>query len=406
MLLFFLSNAFALLPDPPIDNMTSLNSVAIASLQGNFLSSLSKSLPTTNNPIEAADARLIKLDPSVDNFISDKKPPKILWVWAENHADEVNEAADLQSCTDGINLKFKSKTLSSLLSVSFIGVNKNITDPTQLGLDLPFSSEELSSARPHDNLTVSLSGEFNFLYDRTVLHYRYLPCSETGSEGICVPSCDLYDISSDVVSFSIPFSSNLSYEVEGGNVLFFLSSPVLREQWYLNNKFNNIVFSNRVFYKSSANVNGEDIGNATAYLFNFHNDNFGIYYIESIKSVNTSNNPRMEFKEDSVLVSPTQIELNNDSFSYIYQINSTYNGIGKNNASLVLVDRFSNTFEIKEEITSRFLSFNGNINENVRADQDPVNRPSLLKKEDKIQNIIITIGAIGVFLFIVLKKSF
>ena len=402
-LIIILGLSFALFSDPPIANMTELNNAALSGLQNNYLAQLPKSSPTIINPIEAADAKLIKLDPSIDNFISADKIPKIIWVWAEKHADEVNQPGDLQKCVDGANLRFKSKTFSPVLTVSFRSVNKTIVNPNRFDVDIPFSNKELNMASAYDNISVSLSGQFNFAYYKTTLHYRYLPCSEQGSKGICVPSCDLYSIEDSIVNFSRKFYSSINYTVEGGKTLFFLLAPVLREQWYKNNKFNNLAFSNRVFYKARAKLNDEEIGMASIYTFDLSSDNLGIYYI---RTFNLSNNNSIMLKESDGLFFPKPLEKQNDSFAYLYQINSTYSAIGKNNLSIVLFDRFLNSFEHDEEIASRALSAEGNKVESsdIIAEQDKV-RPSLPYKQDNLSSAIIGIGSIAILVFIVLKKA-
>ena len=398
-LLLSFSISFAQLSDPPIDNMTFLNSEALSNLQSNYLNQLPKSTPSINSPIEAADARLIKLDPSVDNFISAEKPPKLIWVWAEKHAEEVNLAADMESCNDGVNLRFKSMSINPVIEFLFNSNNKMINDSSSFSIDLPFSTEELSITAPYQNITISLSGEFNFLYDRTVLHYQYLPCSEGGAAEGCVATCELYSVESDVASFSRQFSSVLNYNVEGGNTLFFLTKPVLREQWYRNNKFNNIVFSNRVFYKAVASFNDENISNTSIYDFDIYNDSLGIFYIKTLNKNNT-NSTNLLMSEEIDLFSPHTIQQQSYSFSYLYQVNTTYAGVGENNITLRMVDRFLNSFDSKNEINSRMLSLDG-----ATGDGYSQSRPSLNPTNNALTNVIVGTGVLGIFLFLVLKKS-
>ncbi|MBS3068224.1 hypothetical protein J4450_05955 [Candidatus Micrarchaeota archaeon] len=394
LILFLLCTiAFAQFLDPPIHNMTSLNNEALLNLQNNYLNQLTKSTPTISNPVEAADAKLIKFDPAVDNFISAENQPKLIWIWAEKHAEEVNIAADLQSCTDGINLRFNSRTINPNIEFLFNGNNKTTNDSSTFSIDIPFSIEELS-ATPNQNITVSLSGEFNFLYDRTVLHYQYLPCSEGGVEEGCVATCELYSINSDIANFSRQFSSVLNYTVEGGNNLFFLTKPVLREQWYRNNKFNNLVFSNRVFYKSVILFNDEEISNTSIYNFDLYNDSLGIFYIRTTNK-SEANITYILMKENTGLFSPHTLQQSNSSYSYLYQINTTYVGIGENNITLLMVDRFLNNATKIEQINSRMLSLDGS---------SKIARPSLVFNSAVISNIIIGVGILGVFLFIILRK--
>lgn len=404
-ILFLISVSFALFSEPPVNQMTGQNNASAPLLQNSFLTHLPKSMPTVSNPIEAADAIIVKLDPSVDNVVSDKNPPRILWVWAEKHAEYINQLPDLQRCFDGVTLIYNSKTVSSTIKVSFKGETRSMRNPGSGYLDLPFSPAELATAGPYEKMTISLSGEFNFLYDRTILHYKYLPCSEQGGQGVCVPSCDFYSMETGVANFSRPFSSSMAYTVEGGNVLFFLASPVLREQWYRNNRFDNLAFSNRMFYKSAFLLNGLEISNASLYAFDLYNDDIGVWYIKSVNLANKSSG--MAFAEKLVRVSPNQIQRTNDVFSYLYQANASYSGLGKNNATLALFDRFLNQYENSEEITSRMLSLNSDTMETGEPVMNQsVARPSLAYKEEKLTGIIINIGIIGVFLLIVLKRLF
>lgn len=402
ILFLFFSIGFAQFFDPPITNLTSLNDAALQNLQNTYLIQLPKSPPTIDNPIEAADAMLIKLDPSVDNFISAEKLPKLIWVWAEKHAEEVNIPADLQSCTDGVNLRFKSRTINPHIEFLFNGNNRTVND-SSFSIDVPFSTEELSVNAPYQNISVLLSGEFNFLYDRTVLHYQYLQCSEGGAAEGCVPSCELYSIDSDIANFSKKFSSNLTYVVEGANTLFFLTKPVLREQWHRNNLFDSLVFSNKVFYRSVILFNEEKISNTSIYDFDLYNDSIGIYYIKTINKSDDVNDTSTIMKESTGLFSPHTIQNQVYSYSYLYQVNATYRGVGKNNITLLLIDRFLNNATKKEQINSRTLSLDGVPREG--SSSTDFTRPNIISNNQTITSVIVGVGILGVFLFIVLRKA-
>ncbi len=420
LLLLLAHLAFSLsYKEPPIENMSRLNSEALANpqaMQSNFLSGLQKSTATVGDPIEAAGAKLIKLDPSVDDAVSDGLPPKVIWVWAESHAQSVSQSPDLQKCSDGITLDFKERTISALFNFS-LGSQSRTSASTELMLDVPFSAQELGAAGPYENLSVTLDSELDFIYGKTTYHYVYLPCSEGGGKDICVPECVLYSINAGEANFSRKFHSAMNYTVESGQVLFFLSKPVLGEQWYRNNLFDALAFSKRIFYKAVAKMNDEEIGNATSYLFDFYNDSLGIYYIKTVGDRKGNNSILAEHRS---IFYPKTIENASDRFSYLYEINSSYSGIGKNNLTVILFDRFGKSFRKTYEIKSRALTYGGNKVEAISSKLDagdkeglwsgvlsPENaRPSAPYLQNNLTSVIIGIGILGIFLFIVFRKVF
>ena len=406
----FFGIIYATLPDPPIEDMIALNAAAISNLQNAYLSQLPHHTPDFNDPIEAAGAALIKLDPAVDSSISSSRPPKTIWVWAEKHADTVSAVVtNSQGCQDSYFLKFVSKFVSFPIKFSFRGSTRTTQDPDSFYFDIPFSKNELDAADPYDRLSVDLTGKFDFYYDRLINYYSK-SCSDTdqGEVCICVPSATV----EDVKVYSKPFSSTLSYEVEAGNVLFLMNAPLLREQWFRNDKFNNIALSKRIFYKSDIIRNQEKVASASIYEFDYFADKLGIHYIKSLLIADPQFKDGITaFKEDKALVFPKQLEEKDEKFGYVYQTNFTYSGIEKNDLELDMHDRFLNVFEKKELINSRLLSYEKDgVEDNLNLESVPekINpesiRPSLAIPEQNTNFAILEIGLIFVFIIILLKR--
>ena len=203
----------------------------------------------------------------------------------------------------------------------------------------------------------------------------------------------------------VPILTHNSFFVAGKNKLFFLHAPILREQWYRNNKFDVIVLSQAPLYHVETYLNGNISKNLSIRNFDIVSDGYGIQYILSNVSNSTCESDS-QYQESEVLagaVTPTQLEQDSHSFAYIYEFNSTYDGLGMNTLSLIVTDYFLDSEEHQEEILSRRLSYDSSITEtgDLVSSNISNSRPSIAFRNDKLNIFHISLGLVGLMLILV-----
>ncbi len=370
-----LSIAFSPFLDPPFDEVHITNGNVSSTLQETFLSQNERS-PTIDDPIRSVGGTILTADPSVDQSISIDHIPMVIWVTGEEHEDSLVQEPDFVACTDGTTLTFVSQNQSLHLNFTYNGISKIIDNLTSFEVEVPFNESELAVPETPQNLTITLEGSYYFTYDAHINHYQYLTCSD--EEGVCVPSCDLYSVEDTTETFERPINASLVYNVESGSALFFLSRPILREQWYRNNQFNVITAAKRIFYRAEVFLDGNSTGSAQLYEFNITTDEYGIAHIVSIPSTLNKTIVFSEFNQSIVLY---PLQATNETLSRVYQINSTYTGIGEHVLLLILTDRFLTQFNTSEVIVSRLLTVNKNHTENDEIQENrSIARESMIEE--------------------------
>lgn len=350
--IFFLFLVFPLLfssyINPPFNETQDHNNVILANISERYLNLANKNQTSFEDPIAFAKGELLLLSPSVDNRISADNLTTLLWVWAEEHEKQIWEKDAEDGCND--KLVFSDFALIGTISFMFQNITKNmsIDKNTPFNISVPFSQEELNKTSGTDALLTNLSGQFVFSYVHEI------------RKCVGFPICGCAKIDEEEVEFVKSFSSELNYTVEGGSVLFFLTTPLLREQWFRNNHFDNIVFSKRLFYKGDIKLNNVEIASFSFYMFNITEDKYELWRILSIQNYSSIN---MTSEEYNATITPTPLEQENETFIYLNMFNTSYNGIGINNLTLVLTDHFLNSVEKKSEIASRVISYNQNNSE-------------------------------------------
>ncbi|MBI5051563.1 hypothetical protein HZC08_02275, partial [Candidatus Micrarchaeota archaeon] len=186
-------------------------------------------------------------------------------------------------------------------------------------------------------------------YNYTVLDKNPL---SVGNSTIC-------DGNPEKQEYAVAITRNANYSVEGGPVRFFLSAPLLNEQWYQNNHFDNLILTKRKIYDAEIYLNNKSTGYSEIYRFGVSTDSLGFQRIYSIPNSSGFNLQHSELNESYF---PKQLELEKEFFSYIYPLNSTYSGIGENELLLTVKDHFGNNFTSKKFLYSRFLTA-GNLTE-------------------------------------------
>jgi hypothetical protein len=260
---------------------------------------------------------------------------------------------------------------------TFRGVNSTVLANGTL-VPLPQNVlDEMKTSSGAENLTINITGNVTFFYQ---LNNR----------------TTVFDCADNIttINASVPISINRSYNVAGENKLFFLRSPVLREQWFMNNDFNIVVLSQSPLYYVELDMNGNRMRNLTTRNFSITQNSYGV---REINSSLTNETNYAEF--DSNVTNPVPLEQANNSFLYVYEFNYSYSGIGQNNFSLRVRDNFLNESEFNDSITSRMLSYDGKFLE----DGSPVSnfsRPSAGFEKDTLTQITVGFGLIALILFL------
>ncbi len=383
-------------PDPPFSPVQSANEALTPGLEASLLTELPVHQPTVTDPVRAIGARIVAVDPSVDGVISREQLPQVVFVYAESHALFVQRPPDLEACTDGVQLSFLNKSVDARLLFEYNGTAMSAPAPASLVAPVPFNESELDAVTGYHNMTITILGNMTFTYDRTVHHYRYLPCSEGGSAGSCVPTCELYSIDTATQAFVRQFSASKNYSVENGEPAFFLVKPALREQWYQNNRFDSLVLSRRKFYKVGVLIDGQPLNETRTHEFEVHNGSLGALEIRSKALVQNS----------SIIVQGNYSDalprgLLEENIAYAYLINNTYEGTGLHALTLEVTDRFGRTFGFTEHIASRFLSVNGNATvEGITSNNRSLVRRSLEAHDGKPLTLAGASVVLGFFLML------
>ncbi len=206
----------------------------------------------------------------------------------------------------------------------------------------------------------------------------------------------LFDCADNTINETavIPFSLNASFLVAGKQKLFFLRSPVLYEQWFRNNRFNLIVFSQAPLYQTNTSLNNELLDDRTLRTFNVTTDRYGLQQIVSNKTNET------DWSESTNLTNPVFLGIDNHSFYYVYEFNHSYDGIGKNNLSLFLKDSFLGEAYYEATILSRMLSYNGTTTETGEAMDPEITRKSTGFREETLSAFEISLGFLGLIIIL------
>lgn len=287
-------------------------------------------------------------------------------------------------------LKFKNLSVSVPLNVSYLEI------PSQILLAMENSSGA-------DTLDVSIGGNATFLY---IINDRQMGYGDACSDRFVN------------FSSSFPVSMNASFPVAGKNRLFFLKAPILREQWYMNNRFDVVVLSQSPIISSQSFKNGNVTGNITIRSFDIVDGPFGLERIISNQtckindsgqnhSANSSSLPPVcaGFSEYRNLTSPYPLSENNLSYAYVYLFSSSYQGIGDNLLSIAIKDSYGRSANYSENITSRMLSYNNEFMENGSAIDPAVSRKSKGWLAGGLSTVQISLGLLSVIVLLLFINS-
>jgi hypothetical protein len=267
---------------------------------------------------------------------------------------------------------------------------KNISASVQFSstvIPLPSAIlDAISSASGNDSLIVNLTGDLVFFYE--------LDNRSSGVLGDCGSSIS-------TANKSVPFSISRSFPVGGNRKLFFLRAPVLREQWFRDNRFDSVVLSQCPLYRAEIYQDGWLSRNITLASFSLSRDSFGI--ISMITNSSNASAGGWSVSSDGV-ASPYVLERENDSFLFAYQINHSYSGVGEHNLSLKIYDSARNSSRFNETILSRALSVGGQGSEFGAPSSSP-SRPSVEPETASLVRIEVVLGLASLILLAVFVNS-
>ena len=264
---------YAQYSDPPISSVVSNNAQVASTLSSVSVSQMNCSVISdppgiASNVVQAAAIFPIGAYPSVDNRISIGYIPQVAWAWGEQHSGFYEWQTSLGGTTCTGSASFVNRTVYPNILYSFKG--SGVVDTTP---GVPASIPQgvvstLALTNGSDNLSITAGGIIILTYD---IDKNTVVCTESTG---C--TCEYDYIASGLKNITLSCGSTLKYAVEGGEPLFFLERPILREQWYKNNLFDNAVLSKRRFYKGGISLNGTSAGNFSLRAFNISTDTFGL----------------------------------------------------------------------------------------------------------------------------------
>jgi hypothetical protein len=244
----------------------------------------------------------------------------------------------------------------------------------------PSIASLLENASGGENMTVNISGNVTFTYVINDRNFALGDCSSNYT----------------TVTGTLPINASASFRVGGSDKFVFLARPVLREQWFRDNRFDTIVLSQCPLYLAQMRLNNGSAANITIRTFNLTTDGFGFMRMTS----NLSDANGSGWSEDSSsIASPTPLESGNNSFAYAYTFNYSYSGLGENNLSLVVVDAVLESRQYNETLLSRMLSYGGSNSENGL----PItgnSRPSASFDSGSLTRLEIGLGLVGLVLIL------
>ncbi|MBN2478104.1 hypothetical protein JXB01_02320 [Candidatus Micrarchaeota archaeon] len=341
--------------------------------------------PDFYNPVTFAEIKPVGVFPSVNGYISSSESNALLWCWGAKYTDYVEK--DIGNC-GGDNKMLKNITSAAKIKYAFR--NKTIEkelDGFLLKDIIPELGYEYADGRETLDIELIWRIEFRYLYTETKEK-----CSMS-SQG--VPTCYCIDETKIIVYYR-EGTEKLNHTVGDAKKVFFLSKPVLKEQWYKNNKFEVVVLSKFPVYYAEMKAN-ETRGEAVLKGYRILGDEHGFWRIELTENGDSAG---MNIQEGTHLNSPLPLEKENDSFYFVYLANMSYEALGKHNDSFKVVDIFNNEEEETYIVYSRMMTHYGNISEEgSEVEFNPeIHRPSSTYKTKSIAEIFVPPAIVGIIM--------
>jgi hypothetical protein len=342
------------------------------------------------------NATLIGVFPSVEDRIPADPSPyahKILWTWGENYSPYIVRSgleghSGNSTCTFNdvyLTIDEEQKSYHYALKVNNQTAATYDEPPSEISaFDFPLTPAQLEAINATEKVEVRLEYGGSYVYvnnDHTC-----------GGHAVQL-----------VVVVKAGGHSELYYYVENGNVVFFLARPVLGEQWFQNNHFDNLIFSKKKFYKTEIYLDGNKTGKASIYNFSIYTDSFGTMFINASRENNYTNASLEEYGE---VYTPTPLLEENETFRYLHEENYSYEGIGYHNLTIIITDHFLHNYTYDRTLLSRALSpeelgetnlsglMAGNGTQNLT-------RPNYKEPAPQLNQILMPTGALAIIFVVI-----
>ncbi len=355
-------------------NITAANNAFASSIQNGYASFLPEQVPSRGSPVTVLNATFFGISPAIDSRISSLSNNQVLYATAIEYEPVVRIAyvSSDQKCAN----EFETQdTITYVLGestkhVEFRSFFRNGTKQWAAPADQPISSLQLTQNEleqsEFDTLQISLVAVFEIPYEARIVSMRFNRDVDPGS-GAVSEGCDPWvEEEQGVLTYELVDSKN--YTVESTKSLMRTVAPALKEQWFRNNHFDSLIFSNRLFYQAH-------IDNATSqwYTFNMTQDAFGYSTGISIPYLQEAG---MKHEEHIGVVSPYLLDRTNSTYGVAYLFNYSFlPQTGLHSMNLTLTDHFGNTVTHGEILASRGIrtatahEFVGNSFERPFADE-------------------------------------
>ncbi len=329
-------------------------------------------------PLAHASARIVAMDPSVDNYTSAAASPVLLVAWGaqadglpqgDYEEDDCNESQLSSSVSHSAEVTFSFGNASEKVIVT----NNRIPVPASV-LDAM-----RNSSGNGDALEVRLNATFLFRYDiddRTAV-----------VEGGCADRVKIF-------YSTLSINDTMDWGVEGNRTLFILRRPVLGEQWYRDNRFDVILLSDARFYAGSVSGPGNQSYAFRLCAFDVANDSFGAWHAVSVP-LGTGHDGIAGHEAENA---PVPLSRGNFTYSYVYEFNYSYQGLGWNTLVLEARTVFGAKRGFSQAILSRALTYSGNLAENGAYADPPVSVPSASWSADYIKPLALGMGVAALLL--------
>lgn len=363
------------LEDPPVGIVVEHNRNISASLMDNGeigIGELSWEEPAK------VRMRIIGSLPQVDYRIP-ADSEGILWAYDEMNANgstnPISDAPSEQGCyteylfgppsygitnyswTANISFTFRGETRSQELMDEQWGESWDEPDPI---IQIPFSEAELETSNGTENLSVKIEWDFEYVFAVLITQRgptEFCPSGSWVSEGVERETAGT--VEADLI-------------VESGEPGFFLARPALGEQWYLDNRFDNLIFSRKSIYKAEIWKDGNYSGYARIYNFTVLNDSLEAWHIFS-SADSDFRNASMWGEELSYAATP--VSTDNITYSHLYEANYSYSGWGPHNLTIKVSDFFGEEYAYGKEVVSRKLTHWGTSETGEEGDDALYYRP-------------------------------
>jgi len=420
LLLAFLSFSSALYDDPPLASVATSNRATASSILFNhFNESIAKSVSihAVGNIIYSnASMRIAGLTLVVDNATSPGLNTGVIIekggvtghlmqksgigrcdrTFFERYGDNAECDFDNDGCSEyenstdifyTINVTFFFRDSSTTEKVNEETVrifDKTFGNAVTNVISIPALIEQvMENSSGIENLSVVLNGTATAVYDIVDRENAGVGCIDSHT----------------VVFDSMGFSDMAIYRVEGKNKFFFLSAPILNEQWFRNNQFDNVVLSQSRMYKVEIVKNDEKVKNFTLYRFNTTTNGFGLLEIVSVPAEDIST------FIGTVNITPSHLDSDNHTYAFLYRFNYSYDGIGDNILALLVKDVFGRSENYTQKIKSRQLSYDSNKTETGNDYNAATTRKSASLSIENLRMLEIGFGMLGVLVILIAYRT-